>query len=289
MNAEVHAEENALKRRAERRSSSLLQEPGIGDNIPKTNIKMDGDNGLLHSLFLRSLPLALTNAAENANSPIRMSVMGPMQSGKTSLLMDLAYSIIKSSTSSSHNDKNGADCESFNISKVLFIVPAYKRQLLNFPLHCRPLLPAQNDGDQATTLAGHADTDASAHGRRDGFDQRQKDSEKFRQSLESLNEQKRRDANPGSSQQRAGGNWTEGDEWILDHIYIQYVKNVTDLIHFLSTVQSKNKHDISAIIVDDLDHFIRDESHACQSGNDLSGQHLPANTIEIMKVIQLCE
>jgi len=242
----------------------------------------DQEQALLHSLFLQSLPpseSAVWNAdtinLEDNHFPMRMAVLGQHQSGKTSLLMDLAYSIVKSSFAS--------ECNDLSNSKVLFIIPGYKRELLDFPLHCRQLYSSK-DEDRALGAQ---------------FDRREKECEQFRQSMESLNAQNRTDG-LGSSDldchltQSAGQSWKKDDDRMLEHIDVRYAKTVTDLVHFLSLVQTKYKHDLGAIIVEDLDYFIRNEFHAChgESGDEHQQgqrQFFPANTMEIMKLIQLCE
>jgi len=242
----------------------------------------DQEQALLHSLFLQALPTsesAVCNAdtinLEDNPVPMRMAVMGQHQSGKTSLLMDLACSIVKTSFGAEYNDPVN--------SKVLFIIPEYKRELLDFPLHCRQL-HSSKDEDRALGAQ---------------FDRREKEGELFRQSMKSLNAQNQT-GGMGSSDpdrhhnQSAGQCWKKDDDRILEHIDVRYAKTVTDLVHFLSLVQRNYKDDLGAIIVDDLDYFIRNEFHACHGesgGEHQQGQrqYFPANTMEIMKLIQLCE
>ena len=242
----------------------------------------DQEQALLHLLFLQVLPTsesAVCNAdtinLEDNPVPMRMAVMGQHQSGKTSLLMDLACSIVKTSFGSEYND-------SVN-SKVLFIIPEYKRELLEFPLHCRQL---HSSKDENRALGAQ-------------FDRREKEGEQFRQSVESLNAHNQA-GGIGSSDpdchhdQSAGQSWKKDDDRALEHIDVRYAKTVTDLVHFLSLVQRTYTHDLGAIIVDDLDYFIRNEFNACHGGTGVEHQqgqrqYFPANTMEIMKLIQLCE
>lgn len=250
---------------------------------PQEEIQLDDqEQALLHSLFLQALPTS-ESAVWNADTinledypfPMRMAVMGQHQSGKTSLLMDLACSIVKSSFGCKYDDLAN--------SKVLFIIPEYKRELLDFPLHCRQL---HSSKDEDRALGSQ-------------FDRREKEGEKFRQSMESLNAQNQA-GGLGSSDldchhnQSTGHSWKKDDDRILEHIDVRYAKTVTDLVHFLSLVQRTYKQDLGAIIVDDLDHFIRNEFHACHGESGVDHQHgqrqyFPANTMEIMKLIQLCE
>ena len=111
-----------------------------------------------------------------------------------------------------------------------------------------------------------------------------------------------------------------GDEDALRRIHIKYIKSVAELVKFLATIQECNQNepqcndsdkdcegdsdfttDIGAIVVDDLDCYIRHGSSnvpfLVNAGDDgtpsqkdgKERQHRQAHRLEIKKLIQLCK
>ena len=230
------------------------------------------------------------------NKTNRLILQGPTQCGKTSLLMDVAYSIAASYVHSKDEESDESDD---NDSVVTFLTPTRNKSKMNtsFPLICSSLMKSSttvdtdncNNNRSSNMNVWEEKNDVSDFTRQElEFQQKMNELEEEERMIHSnqtnpnrndndchgrkrkrpsdslllyqQQEQQRYTTSHPSEKRRQEGNWnTEQHARILQKIKIRYMDSVHDLFQYLASMSMKcfdgrNK----AIIIDDLDYFIRD-------------------------------
>lgn len=182
--------------------------------------------------------------------PMRMIVMGPSKCGKTSLAMDAALDIAESSSS----------------SNVIFLVPEGKRSTLSFPLSSR--------GEYTSYVCETNDEYEIRN-----LDTFGKNQQFFLDSLAAMD----MSCDDCVDNHEGTPSYWDSRKDALQRIRIKYIKSSQDLVQSLSTLEKGELEKPDAIIVDDLDQYIC-ENTAREGSEDQ--QHF---AMQDMKLIQLRE
>lgn len=180
--------------------------------------------------------------------PMRMIVMGPSNCGKTSLAMDAALDIAESSSSST----------------VIFLVPEGKRSTLSFPLSSK--------GEYTSYVCEKND----AHEIRN-LDTFGKNQQFFLDSLAAMD----MPCDDCVDNHEGTPSYWDSRKDALQRIRIKYIKSSLDLVQCLSTLEKGELEKPDAIIVDDLDQYICENT--ARDGSE-DQQHF---AMQDMKLIQL--
>ncbi len=207
--------------------------------------------------FARTTETTIDNECyKNASACMRMLLKGPSQSGKTSIAMDLAYSIASGLYESEREEKDGdhnhhAQQQQHDQDKycaVTYLIPLSKRDELNFPLRCYTECDCEeidNDANPANQM---------------------NEDENFLDDalLEGGEFLERRGGTDPKKQRRVQTSWNDSDDSdkaasILQRINVKYIQSCEELIQYLASIQSLPplKRPSKGIIVDDIDRYIR--------------------------------
>ncbi len=248
---------------------------------------------------------------DDNNNVYRLLLQGPSQCGKTSLLMDLACSIASNNNDHYDNDGGGGDSDEDD-AIVTFFTPAKNHSNVFFPLLCSSSsLPST-----ITTRSSTATFPTNNSNPNDQLSQFTKEEIEFQKKMDRLNQQekninnrtrKNHDDDNNCTNNKNGWNSKEHLQ-TLHKIKIKYLDSVHDLFHFLSCYNNQYDNDIrkrkknKAIIIDDLDYFIKDhdivmedksnssggqmnESRSLENNGNSDNNHIAGNTPSIPKAL----
>jgi len=217
-------------------------------------------------------------------NPLRLLVEGPNQCGKTSLLMDVAYSI--ASKQYHYQQQQHSNQKHSNQYSVTFLIPAKKRSNTFFPLHCT----SSSACDSHNGCVCHSrQRNESSNG---SSSKKRKYNECYSQQCVCKASHENENENESNNYSKRKNHQSQFSKEILNHIKIKYVHSVYELMQYLasrhthddsdgddddtcsehenSTISNQQQEEqqeqqppppCNIILIDDLDYYIRECNH----------------------------
>ena len=228
-----------------------------------------------------------SNDGDSSEECSRMLLQGPSQCGKTSLLMDVAYDVIRRNRSKRRNscrERNDDDnvVEVEVEPSVTFLTPSKNRSNLYFPLICSSSTTTSRDSNNIPKAVGNV----GFHAKNDSMSELVMQEQQFQKQMSALEHQQRKlnhhDGGTHSSSSSANhstfgnSNWNIQDHAsILSKIQIRYIDSIYDLMKYLASIHcnslKRSNQQVSCMIIDDSDYFIKD-CDMSSNGNTMESQ-----------------
>lgn len=231
--------------------------------------------------------------------PIRMSILGPSQSAKTSLAMDFAYSVVSDSGNVLYDhDRRGidddddiaADRHDDDQGVVLFVIPQCKRALLDFPIRCQRMSRTRTKARRRRNRKNQGYSSFRQLG--DELHKNMRTSCSYSSSSQEEDEEDDDELYDADQRNVSHRSWNQSHKRGLENIQIKYMDSVTDLVYFLASLGKKKKKKeynvctsssgsssskeecrrLDAIVIDDLDCYIRSQDDILNGKVDEEGQ-----------------